>query len=98
MIKEMGTLMMLGSLALQGPALVSQPQTQPTTLSGYIEAANSDTHQPDPIVTTVANLCPVILEAAKGHDNPYSVQMEAACGLLQSSSAPISDDLLALAQ
>lgn len=97
MIKELGTLMMLGSLAVHGPSVVGQTNApEANSLTAYVEAANKGDYQPDPIVTTVANLCPVIMQAAKGQDNPYGGQMNAACAMLQAAEAPGSEDLLAM--
>lgn len=100
MIKDIGVLMMLATGAVNAPALLPDTAQQPETLSEYIQMANDGTLKPDPVVTMVANLCPVILEASEGQDNIYASQMNAACGLLQGAQTSETDinNLLAMVQ
>ncbi len=91
MIKDIGMLMMLGSMAVNTPAMLPDNNPQPETLSGYVQAAQDGSLKQDPVVTMVANLCPIISEAAEGEKSVYADQMKSACGLLQGAQSNDAD-------
>lgn len=95
MVKELSLMLMAGAFTAQTPALFTSGQAQPQSLTEYVQAANDGTLPQDPLVQTVANLCPVIAEAAET-EGAMGAHIGAACAMLQTGQPAGAEELLAL--